>query len=274
MSKYFEESKSTTINAYIDYEKQTGGYNKEQKIKDARNLRDIIGDAKIPRKIIETLAKQFHIVGGKYDVRTNPETLNGLYNIYCKFPKLSANAIDELATRYINDLFEEYSLSEILEKMINENGETDSTFEKYLETIDKAAEEQDKRYFEESKLLDQYKSEYQGINFMLDYIEYLKSLVIREHIPVKRLIEHMPEKELIIKDCEHLSKVSKQSRVYTGVCIPLSYRMTRLAAKDELENINEQLTYYVSTTGTDLPATFTKSEFIASTKKHKQKIKI
>lgn len=273
MSKFFEELRTTTISGYIDFEKQSAEYNKGQKIELARLLRNVIGDVKLPRKIIEILIRQYNISGGKYDVRTNPETLKGVYNIYSKFPNLSAKAIDELISRYIDDLFEEYSLVSILEDIINVNGQTDDSFEKFLEIVDKASTEHDKKFIEQAKLLDQYSDEYKEVNCSINYVEYLKTLVIREHIPVEKLIKSMADKDLIIKDADYLAKISRQSRIYMGVCLPSSYTMTRLAAKDELSSVEEQPTYHISTTGTDIPAPFTKSQFIESIKKQQQKIK-
>lgn len=274
MSKYFNEEIKTTLSGKIDWLRQTSGYDKEQKIKEVRYLREILGDVRLSGKVINEFINLFHTSGGKYDVRTNTETIEGLYEICAKFPNLTSQAVKELANRYIKDLFEEYSLIELLEEMIKSNGATDEVFEKYLSIIDKAAEEQQERYKEEANKLDQYKEEYSDIECSLDYIDYLKALVIREHIPVESIINSMPEKDLISKDVEQLSKLSKQTRIYMGVGIPASYAITRVYAKEKkLSSIPEQPTYTINTGKSEIPTTFTKQSYIESIIKHQQKVK-
>ena len=275
MSKYFNEEPKTTLSGNIDWLRQTGGYSKSQQISEVRYLRDVLGDVRLSGKVINELTRLFHVSGGKYDVRTNTETIEGLYEICSMFPKLTAPAVKELADRYIKDLFDEYSLVSILEDMIKSEGETDEVFEKFLKTVDTAAEEQQQRYIDDSTKLDQYKDEYSDIGCSLDYITYLKALVIREHIPVDNIIRSMPEKELIKKDVEQLLMLSKKTRIYMGVGIPSSYELTRtFAKKGDLKSIVEQPTYHASIGNTETPTTFTKQDFLNSVIRNRQKLKV
>ena len=272
MSMYFENQKTSTLSGYVDWLRQMGDYTKEQKIKDTRFIREILGDVRLPGKVINELISQLHISGGKYDTSID-EKINGLYEIYCKFPNLTAKAIREISSRYIKDLFEEFSLTSVLESMIKESGETDEVFKKFIETVDTASEEQQKRFIEEATKLDEYMDEYSNIGCSLDYISYLKTLVIREHIPVDRIIRSMPERKLIEKDAKHLTNLSRQTRIYTGVCLPATYELTRTLAKNgDLKSTSDQPTYYASIGNRETPTTFTKQDFINSVLAHRQKI--
>jgi len=276
MSKYFNEEPKTTLSGKVDWLKQAySGYDREQKIKEVRYLREILGDVRLSGKVINEFINLFHTSGGKYDVRTNTETIEGLYEICTKFPRLTAPAVNELANRYIKDLFDEYSLVEVLEEMIKNNGETDETFTAFLKTVDKAAEEQQQKYIEDSAKLDQYKDEYSDIGCSLDYIDYLKSLVIREHISADDLIRSMPEKSLIKKDAEQLAILSRQTRIFMGAWLPMSYELTKVLAKNkDLKTITEQPVYYSSIGKTETPTTFTKHDFFNSVLLNRKKIKV
>ena len=49
--------------------------------------------------------QQFHCFGGRYSVRTKPETIKGVYSFTRKFPELSKSAIDEIIKEYGPDAF-------------------------------------------------------------------------------------------------------------------------------------------------------------------------
>ena len=199
MSKYFKERESIKLSEFL-----------EKDISDredywTRAMIDSIDDFELPEDIIKKFVS-FLYYGGKYDVSREIETVKGLYDFYKKFPKISDEVFYKIAKRYIKDLFEDYSLDEIFEKMIKTYGETDETIEIFIMYIDKKAEELDKKYEEKATKLDQYEEEYGG------YITYLKQLVTKEHISVDKIIKSMPEPELIKRDEEQLGGLSRRLR--------------------------------------------------------------
>ena len=80
--------------------------NREKRIIDY--LISVIGDVLMDETCIKVFISEFSCFGGRYDVRTKPETIRGIYDIYTKYPKLSKDAIEKLFFTYIQDLYEEY----------------------------------------------------------------------------------------------------------------------------------------------------------------------
>lgn len=263
MSKYFK-TKEQEEKLLSEYWK----ISTEPEKKEISYLIDILGDIALDEDMMDLFHKQFHRFGGKYSVRTKPETFQGIYDFTRKFPELSSNAIDEVWFRYIRDLFEEYDIPETLVKYFEVFGRDDETFELFIDYVDKKSDKHQKQYEEEVKQLDELKDEYSD-----QFITHLKSLVTREHISSSEIKKYLPAPELIQKDEQHILDLSRQTRIFFGCCKPVSYTMFDILVEEKtLDTFTETPTYYIST-GRQEQATFTKTEFLESIKKDKIRVK-
>lgn len=265
MEKYFEENQKTQLSMYLER-----GISDKMK-KTIEFLICCLGDVSLPLDIIESYKDYFYSSGGRYDVRTEVESVKGLYEFYKKFPSISAKAFEEISFRYIKDLFEEYSLDIVFEKLIKMHGKTDETLELFISYTEKKADELQKKRRKEARKLDRYLPIYHVDGLVDDYIPFLKSLVIRKHISVDRILDSMPSPELVKKDREHLHRLSIVFHCYFG-CVPISYLITEdLAKGEDILKYGERPSYSVSFLEKPVETTFTTQEFIDSTKKTKDK---
>lgn len=262
MNKYFKEIQKE--------EKHLSKY----EVKDAQEQRkveyliDVLGDVELDEDMMKLFKQQFHCFGGRYSVRTKPETIKGIYSFIRRFPKLTKSAIDEIWFRYINDTFEKYDMKEVLAKYLEIFGKDDETFELFIDYVEKKAEEEQKKYKEEALTLDTLKEEYSE-----GFVEHLKRLVIRQHVSIDEIKKYLPSSELIKKDEEHILDLSRRTRIFFGCCDPVSYTMFDILLEDKtLDTFTETPTYYIST-GRCEQATFTKTEFLDSIEKQKIKTK-
>lgn len=273
MSKYFIEKEKILLSKYIEEivkedSKYYSAIQKEKTVAEVKYLIQCFGDIEMSRDIISKFCDQFHCFGGRYDVRTDLETLKGVYEITKIYPQLSLEALDEIFFVYIKDLFDKYELVDKLGKLIKLFGETDECFEIYKIYIGKKADELQKKYEQKALILDDYKEEYGEM-----FIDYLKGLIKRKHFSIDEIISSMPSSELIKKDEEQLSDISKKTRIYFGACYPVSYSMMLAFIKGNIEKYPDQPSYYIDVCKQDIPTTFTKTEFLESIEKQKKKIK-
>lgn len=272
--KYFinEKEKKILISTYQQQleEKLQNEHHIPQDEKDlsvCKYLKELFGDIELDIDIIKVFINCYSSFGGRYFVRSDDDTLKGLLSIKTKYPTLSSKAIDEIGFYYIKDLFDEYQLEDILEKYIKRYHESDQAIEKYLKLVDKVAEKHQKQFDEEAESIDYLEDEYD-----LRLVKHLKSQIKHKHIHKDILLECLPESELIKKDVDQLSEFSKNTRIYFGMCEPLSYRLITEMTKDkELSTYPEELKY-VSSFGQEVPVPFTKSEFIESTKRKQKRM--
>ena len=271
--KYFQEKKEEEI-FLSTYKKELvrkikGEHIKQDEIDLARvdYLISLFGDIELEESLIKEFVRLFSIYGGRYSVRTSEETLTDLLQIKQEIPALSTRAISELSSLYIRDLFEEYHLKLLLHALIESSGKDDKTFELFLDYVDEKGKEQQRRYDESAEEL---KEEILSLEYVEQYADYLSHLVRRKHISKEEILKHLPDKELVLTDLLHLIGISKRTRIYLGMGEPISFTLTEEIIKDEeLSKLPEDLFYHaeVGTFSKDYPATFTKSEFIESTKK-------
>lgn len=277
MSKYFIEKKEEKIllSKYLEElqkekevcEKQSTYFGKNETIGDIKQIIKYIGDVELPKSVIHELCRQFHSFGGRYDVRGEKETIQRIYQIHLLYPELSAQALSHILFIYIKDLFDEYSLVELLGKFIKTMGPKDETFEIYYEYVDRKGEQLQKKYKCIAAKLDKYKKEYGE-----KYIDYLKTLIIRRHDDIEKIISSMPSSEIIRTDEQQLLELSQKFRIFFGVGYPTSYIMTKyLVEQDDLSMFDEQPSYYISTSDKRVNTTFTKQDFLDSLKKDKVK---
>ena len=272
MSKYFNEEQRTSMSKYLDKVKKSDKFDKETTTKEVEYLINCLGDIELPESIIEEFTRLFHTFGGRYDVRSETETIKGLYDIYAQFPNLSKIAFGEITSNYINDLYEEYPIIDTFKKLIETFGENDDTFKMFMAYVNCKADELQVKYSEEAKKLDKYYDEYKDISMGIDYITYLKNLVQREHISADQIIKSLPESNLVREDTNIVNNLAEISRNFFGVCTPISYRMTRQLAKHgNLDNYDDELYYYISTIDKVIKTSFNKEQFLESVKNNHKK---
>jgi len=259
MSKYFKEEikKEQYLSEYLKI------VDKEEK--KLKYLIEVLGDIKLDKDMMELFFKQFQSFGGRYSVRTKPQTIKGIYSFIKRFKELSVTAIDEIWFRYITDLFTEYALEEILDKFFKTYGKKDETFLLFMECVDKVAEKHQEKYKEEALKLEELDT------YSKDFILHLKSLIIRQHFTLDEIKKYLPSAELIEKDEEQIKEISSKTRIFFGCCEPVSYTMFDILLETKtLDTFTETPTYYISKDVKQI-ATFTKTEFLESIKS-KQKV--
>lgn len=235
----------------------------KQRIRRTKYIMGILGDISLDEDMYKLFMNQFQCFGGRYDVRTKPETFKGIYEISKKYPTLTAEALNKIWFVYIKDQFEEYALDEMLGKYIELHGETEEALAAYIDFVDRKAKEFDARFEEEAKLLESYKTEYGE-----DIIKHLQYIIKSQHIPAEQVTKHLPCKELIEKDKQQLGEIATRTRIFMGMGYPISYQMIEsLATGEGLDRYPEQPSYIINGEHR-IEATFTKQEFLASVKKH------
>lgn len=271
MEKYFKEEqlKEILLSEYLkkdasEFEKCI--FSECDRITRTEYLIDILGDVSLDRAIYELFIKQFQCFGGKYDVRTKPDTIRGIYNIIKKYSMLTEAAISEIWFIYIKDLYEEYELLSVLDKYIEIFGKKDETFKLFIDYVEKKSDQHQQRYIEDSLQADELKEEY-GEKFT----NHVKSLIRRKHYTYDEIKKYLPSSELVKKDEQQLIDISTKTRIFIGCCEPVSYTMLDILLEYKtLDLYSDKPTYYISSGKKEL-ATFTKQEFLNSISKEKIK---
>lgn len=229
-------------------------------------LMDVLGDVPFTKELYELFMHQFQYCGGKYSVRTKPVTIKEMYKITRKYPMLTVDAIDWIWFKYIKDLFDDYSMLDILDCYLEKYGLIDETFRLFLNYVDEKAEELQEEYTHEIESTKELEKEYSK-----QFISHLKALIERQHYRFEDIKKVLPDPDIVIKDEEHIRSMSAYTRIYFGCCDPVSYEMFDILLEDgTLDDFPEYPKYYVST-GREELATFTKQEFLDSIKKTKEK---
>lgn len=226
----------------------------------------VFGDIELERSLVQEFIRFFSRFGGRYSVLSDDDTFKGLLEIKREYPFLSTKAISELGLYYIKDLFDEYSLDKVLGDFLDSYGREDLAFRKYLEFVDKMGEEHQKKYDRDAEEIEYLEEEYgKGLK------EFLQFKIRFSHMSKDKLLECLPEKDLIKEDEETLFDFATRSRIHFGVCYPKSYSLIISMSKDsELSSEDEEFSYY-SSFGKEVLVPFTKTEFIESVKKRKEK---
>ena len=271
MKKCFkeEETQKLKLSEYLTYKDSDFKYlicDEGKRIPRTKYIIETLGDVEMDMDTYKLFIGQFQSLGGRYDVRTKPETIKGIYDISQKYQFLSADALEEIWFVYIHDQFEEYALDEVLGKYFQLYGKTEKALFEYIDYIDKTAKEFDKKFIEEASKLDVYYQEYD-----YDLIQHLQYIVKSQHISADKIISSLPSRELIDKDKKQLHGIIERTRIFFGACYPISYQMIESLATDEgLDYYPEQPQYLICGTS-KIDATFTKQEFLDSIQKEKVK---
>ena len=268
---YFKEQKEEKV-LISDYVKELEKAIEEDSIEQLKRelqvgkyLIELFGDIEIEKSLLQEYVKFYFRCGGRYSVLSDDETLIGLKEIHDKYD-LTTKAISDLGLYYIKDLFDTYSLDKILQDFIDTYGKTDETFIKYIDFVDKIGAIYQKQFEEEAKEVEYLEEEY-GKRL----VEFLQSQIKRHHYHKDDLVKYLPEPELIKKDEDQLVEFATRTRIHFGVCYPKSYSLIIAMSKDsELSSEDEEFSYY-SSFGKEVLVPFTKTEFIESVKKRKEK---
>ena len=269
MSKYFTTYHEPLISSLIDYDCD------EQVKKAFECMTDCVDEkVELPFSIIQAYSDYFHSYGGRYDVRQYGLSAEGLYSFYKRFPDISPVAFKEISDRYIKDLFDDYELEDVFDKMIQTMGKKDETFELFLLYVDKKADELDSKYEEEASKLDDYSEEYyiEGRSDFYQFIPYLKRLMMYEHYQYDDIVDSLPSPEIVKKEAEQLSKLSRFYRCTFGSGYPTSYFYTKVLASGlRLREVDDKIKYYVSTVQKEIEGTFSTKEFMDSVRERREK---
>lgn len=269
MSKYFEPCDEPLITSLDDYDC-------DERTKKAFELMTdcVEGEVSLPFSIIEAYSEYYHTIGGRYDVRKYGLSAMGLYSFYKRFPDITPLAFKEIGDLYIQDLFEDYKLEDIFEKMIETFGKTDDTFRLFILYVKEKADELDSKYEMEAAKLDDYRSEYdiEGRDDFYQFISYLQRLITDEHFKYDAIVDSLPSPELVKKDAMQLSELARFYRCTFGTDYPTSYFYTKvLACGLGIRECDEKIQYYVSAYKKTVDGTFTTREFMDSVRERREK---
>ena len=224
-----------------------------------------LGEVQISEEMLETICKTFDVSKCRYGtICLHSETIKSLYNISEMFPELSQEALITISREYIKDLFEKHRLIETLSMMLRKDGLEDTTFEKFMETVKKLADQEDKKYEAEAWHLRTYYGHYS-----YDFIDHFQKFMKQHHITCQQLCESLPDPGLFLEDLLQLKDISSQARDCWGCCDPISFQLLEayLDGDTELSEFDEQPTYCISIMRKSFPTTFTKTEFLERIKK-------
>ena len=262
MGKYFKESKEEafiTASDYLETLSKTYMHDREEYY--TKLMESVMDGSCFTKDEFDMFCGYFSSTLG-YDVKTKPKTIIDLHYMVMKYG-LTKEGFEEIASVYTRELFEQYDLDEILEKLIFVFGKTDEMFEGFMGYAHSKAKEIDKVYEVESEKLDPYTSEY-GERF----IKSMKHKVKRAHIKADTIISSLPSAELIKKDEAHLLELAYKTRIYMGLGMPVSHMYIEEYLEDETLSKLGEPRYYITLGGKTevIDATFTKQEFLDSVK--------
>lgn len=230
-----------------------------------------LGDIQIREDMIDILCETFDSSKCRYGtICLKRETIQTMYEISEMFPELSKEALLFIDRIYIKDLFDKYSLIEVLAIMIRRDGTEDSTFEKFMDKVIELAEKEDKKYNYVAGHIRIYCGEY-----TYDFVRHFENFVKEHHISWERFCECLPSPKIILKDQLELKAIISKTKECSQVCKPITFQMLEdyLDGDIELSNYEEKPSYYVNTYGRKIPTTFTKTDFIESIKERQRVLK-
>lgn len=263
MGKYItiNEDKKQRISTYInDKNKEIIEY-----------LISILGNVDMSKEDLNVFVSQFSRIAGPYDVLTEPSTIKAMYNARTLYPELSAEAINCLFPRYIEDLFEEEKFIEKLGTFFDIFGRSDEKFETYLGYIDYKSKPLQEKYTNMIAAYDELR-----LGYSEKFIKYLENLTLRKHYDPQEVLKHIPTEEFVAKDEECLKELSSRHRIHFGVGYPISYKLVDASIKNKnLEQEYGELEYIVNIDGKCIKkqAGFNINDFNDSVKTKRLKLK-
>lgn len=276
MSKYFKETQEQKVKLADYFREIELKYSEDEKKQSLEYVRikhiyDSLGEIAISKEMIDTICKTFDSGKCRYGtVCLKKESIQALYEISKMFPELSEEALIIISREYIEDLFKEYSLLEVLSMMLRKDGISDETFEKFMSYVKEKAIILDKKFEYETK-----KFKYYFRHYSYDFVMYFEKFMKEHHITFEKIIQSTPDCELFLKDQLQLREMSKKYRECWAVGTPVSYEMLEqyLDGDTELSKYPEQPSYYLSISKETIPTSFTKTKFLEEIEKQKIKTK-
>lgn len=275
MSKYIKEEFGPKYKMADFFEKATlefqEHFDEYSKLKwhRAKGIHKALGDVEMTEETFEGICSTFSISECRYGLTClSSDTIRALFEITEIFPMLTKEAIKEIGTFYIKDLFEEYSLIPTLSVMFHKEGTTDATFEKFMKYTESCADEIDKKYSEGEYKVKTFLREYS-----YDFVEHFSKFIVKHHIKFSDFKDSLPSPELFLRDLQTLQEVRRTSRECWSSCDPISYTMLEdyWILDPELKGHVEEPEYSYSLIGRKVSAPFTKTEFLEQIK-GKQKV--
>jgi len=281
--KYFSEVKKEKLSLKSYFEEIEGEYksiSKKDKSSitfEERMTKDLyyklkliyttLGDVEISKDMIEVFLSMFACTSRYGSIKFKPDTIKTVYDISEKFPELTSLALKEIYEEYIKDLFDEFSLVEVLEYYILKYGKEDKTFEMYMELVLKYADEVEKKYKYEAENLFYGHGEY-----TFDFVVHFKKFIVQHHITLKRFCDCVPSAEIFFEDQKLLLSLSRKSKDCYVTSLPVTFEMLEdyLDGDEELSYFKEESTYHISTTGERILAPISKSKFLKAIKEKKE----
>lgn len=276
MSKYFKETQEQKIKLSDYFKEVELKYSEDERGKSLEYVRikhiyDSLGDVAISKEMIDTICKTFSSGKCRYGtVCLKKESVQALYEISKMFPELSEEALIMISREYIDDLFKEYSLLEVLSMMLRKDGVVDSTFESFMEYIKEKALILETKYKQDAE-----KFKYYFRHYSYDFVMYFEKFMREHHITFEKIAESTPDYELFLKDQLQLREMSKKYRECWAIGTPVSYEMLEqyLDGDTELSKYPEEISYYLSISKETIPASFTKTQFLEDIEKQKSRRK-
>jgi len=262
MSKYFKESREEAFITARDYlETLSKSYMHDGEEYYTKLMESVMEGSCFTKDEFDMFCSYFRSTIG-YDVKTKPKTISDLHYLVMKYD-LTRDGFEEIARVYTRELFEQYDLEEILEKLAFVFGKTDEMFEGFICYAQSKAKELDMVYEKESEKLDPFIEEY-GERF----IKSMKHKIKRAHIKADTIISSLPSSDLIKKDEAHLLELAYKTRIYMGLGMPASHMYIEEYLEDETLSKLGEPRYYINLGGKTevIGATFTKQEFLDSVK--------
>lgn len=253
MSKYFKDD-NLNLENYIDML-----YKEHKDTRKFEYALSVLGNISIPKDSF----KYFENIDIK-ESNVN-DFIEGIYSIIKRFPMLNDNGIQTLIKLYDKELFIKLDVLNILESIIENNGKNDSCFEKYISEVKRNISIFDMEYIAEARKV----SELNGI-YSNNFLNYLKSLIIKRHIKYEDILDKLPDRKIIDKDEKRLKLINYIFALNYN--IPLSYMVIEsLIVTSKTDYFDEEL-YYV-TDERPIKAPFTVSELISTTSMVQEKRK-
>lgn len=268
MSKYFKESVIYLSDYKEDLENKTKLSNEEviKKHKIYQTKKQIVCDklmhaynnVLISNDIIKTLCTMFKL-NEMYD-KTFDEKLIKAYQLVVMYPTLNNVAIKEILDDYSGMLFEEYNLFEELDNVIK--SKNDALFDKFITKLIITKMNSEEAWKKEASILDVYRNSYSKT-----FIDYLKDIIVNEHINASSIILALPPVDLVKKDENIVSNIKK---IYGVEKLPFSYKLTvEYANNEDLERYAHTLVY--TTLEEMVVAPFTLDEYLEYVRRNGKK---
>ena len=199
-----------------------------------------------------------------YDKELFPD----LYAFIVQFPFLSEQGLEAIIRTYIKSIHTSMGALGLLDEQFTIYGKTDEAFKSFIEIMSEKRNEYLKQHeYEMAK----YGKIVKGYPDM--FREPLKMILEEYKLLPSRTSILLPESELVVKDCEHISELCRYYRISFGIntdVASLMYLKQTLLGDEQLKRV--PITGYIINSAIRAPLTFTREEYLKSVKAHQKKL--